>query len=89
MAVANASVPYYLEGYEELYSRDPRQAALAWFADAGFGLFMHYGLYSILGRGEWVMFHEAIPVSEYEKLKDRFTAERFDRRPATQADPRR
>jgi alpha-L-fucosidase len=39
---------------------------------------MHYGLYSLLGRGEWVMFQEAIPVAEYEKLKAQFTADRFD-----------
>lgn len=39
---------------------------------------MHYGLYSLLGRGEWVMFLEKIPVAEYARLKDRFTAERFD-----------
>jgi len=51
---------------------------IAWFRDAGFGLFMHYGLYSLLGRGEWVQYVEKIPVKEYEKLKDRFTAKDFD-----------
>lgn len=71
-------VPSYLSGYADLYNRDPHDAALAWFRDARFGLFLHYGLYSILGRGEWVMFTEAIPVKEYEQLKKEFKADSFD-----------
>jgi alpha-L-fucosidase len=77
-AAADASVPAYLKDHAELYARDPHGAALAWFRDAKFGLFMHYGLYSILGRGEWVMYHEQIPVAEYERLKDRFRPDQFD-----------
>ena len=71
-------VPCFLRGYENLYQRDPHQAALAWFAEARFGLFMHYGLYSLLGRREWVMYREAIPLAEYEKLQGQFTAHNFD-----------
>jgi alpha-L-fucosidase len=71
-------VPSYLKGYVDLYRADRRAAAAKWFRDAKFGLFMHYGLYSLLGRHEWVQFRELIPVSEYAKLKDKFTAERFD-----------
>ncbi len=77
-APAAAPVPPHLEEYADLFRRDPRAASLAWFREAKFGLFLHYGLYSILGRGEWVMLREKIPVAEYEKLKDRFTARRFD-----------
>ena len=55
-----------------------REQAIAHFMEARYGLFMHYGLYSLLGRGEWVMHTERIPVAEYAKLMDRFTAERFD-----------
>ena len=72
------AVPTYLAGYETLYAQDPRQAATEWFRQAHFGLFMHYGLYSLLGRGEWVQFHERIPVAEYAKLATDFRAERFD-----------
>jgi alpha-L-fucosidase len=43
-----------------------------WFQDVKFGMFIHWGLYSLLGRGEWVMHWEAIPVQEYEKLRSRF-----------------
>ena len=48
--------------------------------DLRFGMFIHWGLYAILGRGEWVMYNEAIPVEEYRKLKNYFTAEKFDAR---------
>jgi alpha-L-fucosidase len=77
-AASTASVPSYLKDYAQLYATDPKAAALAWFKDAKFGLFMHYGLYALLGRGEWVMYREAIPVAEYEKLKAQFTAAQFD-----------
>lgn len=70
--------PSYLDDYAELYARDARAAALKWFKNARFGLFMHYGLYSLLGRGEWVMLRERIPIAEYEKLTDQFTAKNFD-----------
>ena len=44
----------------------------------GFGMFIHYGLYSQLGRGEWVQHIEKIPKEEYIKLAETFTAENFD-----------
>lgn len=73
-----SGVPSYLNSQAQIYASDPHAAALAWFKEARFGLFMHYGLYSILGRGEWVLYREAIPLSEYEKLKDQFRPDRFD-----------
>lgn len=72
------AVPSYLTGYEALYRQDPRAAARQWFTDARYGLFLHYGLYSLLGRHEWVQLRERIPVAEYAKLADQFRAERFD-----------
>jgi len=57
---------------------DPRAERLKWFREARFGLFMHYGLYSLLGRGEWVMFHDRISIADYAGLKDQFTAGGFD-----------
>lgn len=47
-----------------------RPARMKWFHDARFGMFVHWGLYSVLGRHEWVMNRERIPVSEYEKIAD-------------------
>ena len=43
-------------------------AAREWFQDAKFGLFVHWGVYSVLGDGEWVMNNKNIPVADYEKL---------------------
>ena len=71
-------IPSYLWDDADLFIKDPHQAALSWFSKAGFGLFMHYGLYSLLGRGEWVQLEEKIPVAEYEQLKNKFTAHNFD-----------
>lgn len=49
-----------------------------WFHEARFGIFIHWGLYSLLGRGEWVMLVERIPREEYEKLAERFNPQNFD-----------
>ena len=45
-----------------------RARRMAWWHEARFGMFVHWGLYSQLGRHEWVMNRECIPVDEYEKL---------------------
>ena len=42
--------------------------ARAWFQEARFGLFVHWGVYSLLGDGEWVMNNQNISIEEYEKL---------------------
>lgn len=51
---------------------------VAAFEKLGFGMFIHWGLYSQLGRGEWVMCLEGIPKDEYVRLADTFTASKFD-----------
>jgi len=71
-------MPGYLEGFEAEWSENPRKANRKWFKQAKFGLFMHYGVYSLLERGEWVQLNDTIPVAEYAQLQQRFTAENFD-----------
>lgn len=51
---------------------------MKWFNEARFGIFVHWGLYSIPARGEWVMFSERIPVGEYAKFADQFNPSKFD-----------
>lgn len=51
---------------------------IKWWMDAKIGMFIHWGLYSILGKGEWVRFNEDIPKEEYEALADKFIPEDFD-----------
>jgi alpha-L-fucosidase len=47
-----------------------RARRLQWWHEARFGMFVHWGLYSQLGRHEWAMNRERIPVAEYERLAD-------------------
>lgn len=51
---------------------------IAEFEALGFGMFVHWGLYSQMGEGEWVQAHSNIPSVEYAKLMDSFTASKFD-----------
>lgn len=55
-----------------------RAARVAWWREARFGIFIHWGLYALPGRGEWVQWSEQIPVSEYARLADRFDPQHFD-----------
>ncbi len=55
-----------------------------WFQDAKYGLFIHWGVYSIMagagdkGIAEWVMNQKKIPISAYEKLPGYFNPTAFD-----------
>ena len=55
-------------------------AARRQFADARFGIFIHWGLYALLGQGEWVMTNLDIDRDEYAKLAGAFYPARFDAR---------
>src|SRR5947207_2576359 len=70
-------------------SDDPaRPARLAWFKQAKFGMFIHFGLYAIPagewkgktipGIGEWIMNRARIPVAEYEGLAKQFNPVKFN-----------
>ena len=47
------------------------------FEDLGFGMFVHWGLYSQRGAGEWTYWLHDRNMEEYKLLKDTFTAEDF------------
>jgi len=53
-------------------------AARDWFQDAKFGLFIHWGVYSVLGQGEWAMNEKKISISDYEPLATQFNPTSFD-----------
>ena len=53
-----------------------RKRRMAWWHEARFGMFIHFGLYSILGRHEWVQNNEGIPLDEYALLADQFKPRR-------------
>ncbi|MFL2666073.1 MAG: alpha-L-fucosidase, partial [Flavobacteriaceae bacterium] len=52
--------------------------ARKWFKEAKFGLFIHWGVYSVLGDGEWVMNNQNISIKEYERLPGFFNPIEFD-----------
>lgn len=52
--------------------------ARTWFQDAKFGLFIHWGVYSVLGDGEWVMNQQRIDKATYEKLPAFFNPVSFN-----------
>ena len=54
------------------------QKGLEWYQDVRFGMFIHWGLYSILAREEWIMHTQRIPVAEYEKLVPQFNPVKFN-----------
>ena len=56
----------------------PSKESIQAFRDAKFGLFIHWGIYSILEDGEWAMYGHRIPVKEYEKLAAEFNPTEFD-----------
>ena len=51
---------------------------LAWWREARFGMFIHWGLYAIPGRGEWLLYQEHIPVEEYACLAESFDPAMYD-----------
>ncbi|PCH76633.1 MAG: alpha-L-fucosidase [Flavobacteriaceae bacterium] len=61
----NYSQKNYTPSQENIKARE-------WFKNAKFGLFIHWGVYSILGDGEWVMNTQNIAIEEYEKLPSFF-----------------
>jgi alpha-L-fucosidase len=73
---------------QDASSPEAKQERLAWFHEAKFGLFIHWGIYAIPagewkgqripGIGEWIMFRARIPVPEYEQLAKQWNPVKFD-----------
>jgi len=69
-------------------SPEAKAARLAWFKEAKYGMFIHWGLYAIPagewkgkqipGLGEWIMNRAHIPVKEYEQLTKQWNPLKFD-----------
>ena len=48
------------------------------FQDDKFGMFIHWGVYSVLGDGEWVFHNRKLTLQEYERVPQFFDPEKFD-----------
>ncbi|MBN2291747.1 MAG: alpha-L-fucosidase, partial [Pirellulales bacterium] len=72
---ATAKIPPHLTGYEDEYKKDPRAAALKWFRDAKFGLFVHYGMLSPIPGGKRAVLAGKATL---DGILEKFAAEKFD-----------
>jgi alpha-L-fucosidase len=81
------SQPLPLKDYTK-ESKESYEARMKWWHDARFGMFIHWGVYSvpagkyngqeIKGLGEWIMNNAKIPIPEYEKFARQFNPVKFD-----------
>jgi len=60
------------------FAYEERKKKTEWFMESRFGMFIHWGLYSIPGRGEWVRERENIPHEDYEPYFEEFDPVRYD-----------
>ena len=60
------------------FDKDAYNKRVDWFRKARFGMFIHWGLYSLPGRGEWVRSDEQMPEEAYLPYFEAFTARDFD-----------
>lgn len=71
--VPNTAGGRYVPSGENMRARE-------WFRDAKFGMFIHWGIYSMLGDGEWVLTDQGLNEAEYQRLAEGFYPSRFDAR---------
>ncbi len=71
VAARGAQTSPYQPAPENLRARE-------WFRDAKLGLFVHWGVYSVLGKGEWVMNNTHMSVADYEKVPPQFNPVKYD-----------
>ncbi|MBQ8877725.1 MAG: alpha-L-fucosidase, partial [Lachnospiraceae bacterium] len=61
-----------------MFNREEYEKRVAWYQEARFGMFIHWGLYAIPARGEWVRSVEEIPEEEYLPFFDEFNPVDFE-----------
>ncbi len=57
---------------------DQHNARMSWWREARFGMFIHWGIYSVPAKGEWYMYNAKVPVAEYEKYAPQFNPVKFN-----------
>ncbi len=69
MTVINEESKMTKKAKSDAARQDPLQMKgdTSWFTEARFGMFIHWGLYALGARHEWLMNNEKIPVEEYER----------------------
>ncbi len=61
-----------------VFSREDYERRIAWFTQARFGMFLHWGLYAIPARGEWVRSTERISKEDYDRFFREFNPKHCD-----------
>ncbi|MGC9468478.1 MAG: alpha-L-fucosidase [Anaerolineae bacterium] len=61
-----------------MYRPKPTPGDTSWFVHDRFGMFIHWGLYAVPARHEWVQSREEIPSEEYHKYFERFNPHDYD-----------
>ena len=92
-AMAHAATPanagtHPVAAIQDTETPAQRDARMAWWRAARYGMFIHWGVYSVPagawhgkpvdGAGEWIMHTARIPVAEYKQLPAQFDTSRFD-----------
>src|SRR6185312_11834982 len=78
-SVTMASPATPAKGIADAQAAAAKAARMQWFADAKFGIFIHYGIYDVDGVAEsWSFFDEKIPYADYMKQLKGFTASHYD-----------
>ena len=73
---------------DKIETKEQRDARMAWWREAKFGMFIHWGVYSVpagyyhdkpvAGIGEWIMNRGKIPMAEYQQFAKQFNPVKFD-----------
>ena len=77
-----------MQPYRDRLTQQQPDERMAWWNEARFGMFIHWGLYAeaagywngkpVDRLGEWIMYNGKIPVADYEKLAAKFDPTKFD-----------
>jgi alpha-L-fucosidase len=72
---------------EPAESKEARDARMSWWREARFGMFIHWGVYSVpagtykgkqVGGGEWILRNSKIPLAEYKEFAKQFNPVKYD-----------
>lgn len=60
------------------FNEEEYRKRMEWYVDARFGMFLHWGLYAIPARGEWMRSFEKVTDEEYQKYFNEFNPVDYD-----------
>ncbi len=86
--ICAVTLPFSSRAAEAAGTREQRDARMAWWREAKFGMFIHWGVYAVpagfyqdkpvKGIGEWIMNRGKIPMTEYQQFAKEFNPVKFD-----------